>query len=39
MLITLLILIAIASVLVWTFTQESNKSTTEKALTDDFEEV
>lgn len=39
MLITLLVLLAIASVLLWTFFQDGNKSTTEVALTDDFDEV
>ncbi len=39
MLTTLLILIALGSVLIWTFSQERNKTTTPKALTDDFEDV
>ena len=39
MLTTLLVLIALGSVLIWTFSQEHNNSTTKKALTDDFEDV
>ena len=39
MLTTVLLLIAVGGVLLWTFLQESGKSTTEKSLTDEFEEV
>jgi len=37
MLTTVLLLIAVSGVLLWTFLQD--KSTTEKSLTDEFEEV
>ncbi len=36
---TILVLIAVGCILLWTFFQESGKSTTEKTLTDDYEEV
>ena len=39
MLTTVLVLIAVAGILLWTFGQESSKPTTEKNLTDESEEV
>ena len=36
---TILVLIAVGGILLWTFFQESAKSKTEKSHTDDFEEV
>ena len=39
MLITLLILIALGSVLIWTLSQDGVISTTENTLTDDFEDI
>ena len=39
MLTTVLVLIAVGGILLWTFGQESSKSTAEKSHVDDFEEV